>query len=529
MNSRSSVFLRVILVLGFFLSLTGGLTHPVSAITTCTWDGDVSTDWFTADNWSCDDIPLSTEYDVIIPNIVSINYPKLDSSGVGVNSIVINTGAQLFVDPNPNTAIGITTNSFVINEGAQLLVDASNQAVVRSASFTNKGTINIVDNIGSSLKIYGGVFNNQGTVNIGTYQSWLILLGSGTHSGDFIGNRLNFNQPASRQTNIFTSGSTIDVRQIWVLGDHDIDVDGSFDCSHDFTIRNDSHVTISTDGIIDVGNVSVEDTSTLNFRMTGGSFDPGETLEINSGESLVGEGTIQANLVNAGTVSPGTSPGTITVQGNYTQESGGTLAIELGGATPGTEHDQLVITGTATLDGTLDVTMVSGFTPVLDDSFTIMTYTAQTGRFNTTALPSLSAGLGWLVDYQDTALVLRVVETGTISGTVTYVGGEGYNPVTIGLFVDPGDPPVLTEELNSTTGEYPYNFTDLPIGTYYVGALMDLDSDHEPDPNEPFAWYDADENGAPDAVDIQSGDDVTGIDIVLGDPLTYVYLPLILR
>ena len=66
MKGRSKVYIRVFLILGFFLSLTGGLSHPVSAVTTCTWDGDVSTDWFTAGNWSCGEIPLTTDYDVII-------------------------------------------------------------------------------------------------------------------------------------------------------------------------------------------------------------------------------------------------------------------------------------------------------------------------------------------------------------------------------------------------------------------------------------------------------------------------------
>jgi hypothetical protein len=60
-------------------------------------------------------------------------------------------------------------------------------------------------------------------------------------------------------------------------------------------------------------------------------LNPGETLALEAGALLVGSGTLSSNLVNGGTVSPGASPGIITVDGNYTQESGGILEIELGG------------------------------------------------------------------------------------------------------------------------------------------------------------------------------------------------------
>jgi hypothetical protein len=62
-----------------------------------------------------------------------------------------------------------------------------------------------------------------------------------------------------------------------------------------------------------------------------GSLNPGETLALEAGALLVGSGTLSSNLVNGGTDSPGASPGIITVDGNYTQESGGILEIELGG------------------------------------------------------------------------------------------------------------------------------------------------------------------------------------------------------
>jgi len=62
--------------------------------------------------------------------------------------------------------------------------------------------------------------------------------------------------------------------------------------------------------------------------------------------TLGGTVTIAGNLTNLGTLAPGNSPGTITINGNYIEA--GTLDIEVEGLTPGTQHDQVIVTGTAT-------------------------------------------------------------------------------------------------------------------------------------------------------------------------------------
>jgi hypothetical protein len=75
--------------------------------------------------------------------------------------------------------------------------------------------------------------------------------------------------------------------------------------------------------------------------------------------------TITGSLTNNGTVSfGGTALHTLFVTGTYTQESGGTLDVRLanGSGAPGSiaPSDVLAIGGNATLDGTLDVSALSG-------------------------------------------------------------------------------------------------------------------------------------------------------------------------
>ena len=171
-------------------------------------------------------------------------------------------------------------------------------------------------------------------------------------------------------------------------------------------------------------NVAVGATLEFNNRLSlGGNTltkDGGGALRINNdlntgggaivvlGGTVGGSGTIGGDLVNsAGTVTPGNSPGILTVSGNYTQNSSSTLAIELGGTTLGSQHDQLDVSGTATLGGTLAVSLINSFTPSAGQSFDILDWTSVNGTFSSLSLPTLT-GLAWNTSQLYTTGVLSV-------------------------------------------------------------------------------------------------------------------------
>lgn len=85
-------------------------------------------------------------------------------------------------------------------------------------------------------------------------------------------------------------------------------------------------------------------------------------VDVLASGTLRGHGTVSGDVTSSGTVMPGGSIGMLTVNGNYTQLPGGTLAIELtpNASTPGVGYDQLAVSGVATLDGTLAVTVDPG-------------------------------------------------------------------------------------------------------------------------------------------------------------------------
>jgi len=149
---------------------------------------------------------------------------------------------------------------------------------------------------------------------------------------------------------------------------------------------------------------------TLNV-MNGGSVSVGTTLSIASTGKVTGNGTISGNVSNsAGTVSPGASPGVLTISGNYTQGAGGKLQIELGGTTAGTNYDRLAISTAASLNGMLEVSLVNDFVPMptaaADVSFDILDWTNVSGKFSTLQLPALAAPAGWNTSQLNTMGVL---------------------------------------------------------------------------------------------------------------------------
>lgn len=108
-------------------------------------------------------------------------------------------------------------------------------------------------------------------------------------------------------------------------------------------------------------------------------------VNVNSGGVLGGTGNITRNVTvnGGGIVSPGVSPGVLTINGNITFNAGSAFEVELNGLTAGTDYDQLFVNGNVTLTGAILGGSV-GFLPSLGDQFWILvkpTPGAITGTF----------------------------------------------------------------------------------------------------------------------------------------------------
>jgi hypothetical protein len=129
----------------------------------------------------------------------------------------------------------------------------------------------------------------------------------------------------------------------------------------------------------------------------------------NNGGTMSGDGTVYGDVSNAGDFAPG-DPVTFQINGDYSQSAAGSLTMEIDGTDPSVpDFDQLFVSDQATLDGTLDVTLGSSYTPAVGDSFEILTYGSLSGNFADSNLPPLASGEQWSESYGSNGLTLSVV------------------------------------------------------------------------------------------------------------------------
>lgn len=137
---------------------------------------------------------------------------------------------------------------------------------------------------------------------------------------------------------------------------------------------------------VDIVNRGTIDIPALELRLERGLSNEAEGVVTGSGTLDLTNGLV--TVTNAGAFAPGGTPGVLTYLGDFdmTAETA-VLDVEIGGATAGTEFDQLAVTGTATLDGTLRASF-SDFTPSVGDRFLALAATeGVTGAFDAVETP----------------------------------------------------------------------------------------------------------------------------------------------
>jgi hypothetical protein len=146
-------------------------------------------------------------------------------------------------------------------------------------------------------------------------------------------------------------------------------------------------------------------------RLSGGAITTSSQLFFNGGD-LSGAGTITGKVVNNGaTVLPGdTAAGVLIIAGDYTQGASGTLNVDIGGTAPGTQHDQLAVSGAVALGGKLAVNLVNGYSPSSSDVLKIVVAGTRTGTFSSVTAPGMLTA-----NYTPTEVRLAIGTTPSIS------------------------------------------------------------------------------------------------------------------
>ena len=349
---------------------------------------------------------------------VAVSSAALVTSAAGTTHTLVNNGSNFTTGVASNYAI--TAQDGTLSIDPRLINLAGSRAYDGSTSFgaVAFGTISGVN--GETLTVASGAGSvASATVSAGTQTllpGSLVLgngsgmasnytLAGGTHTGTILPDPGNFQWVAG-------SGGNWDLGTNWNQGIAPVagamvtipDI-GAPGLSENITYRSASGssnvkslmsfegLTVSG-GTLNLGATSADVSVVPEITLAGGALGGAGMLNLTAlnvlaGGVLKGTGTIVGNVFNtAGMVAPGASAGTLTINGNYVQGPSGLLAIEIGGLLPGSQYDQLIVTGNTTLAGGLDIQLVGGFVPVADNTFSILQGGGGiTGTFATASLP----------------------------------------------------------------------------------------------------------------------------------------------
>jgi hypothetical protein len=313
------------------------------------------------------------------------------------------TGVLTLASDADFTAPGNFTNAgaFTIDKGSTFTVNSSSK-LTNSGSLTVDaggtadvaGTLTNFNSTTNTLK--GGTYVVGGTLefagaNIVTNEASLTLTGT---SGKIVNSTTSANGLANFATN--ATGGTFSLKS-----------GSTFTTAGNFS--NAGTVSVNTGTSLTIGGTGVF-TQTAGKTTDNGTLTDSGGLSLTAG-SLFGTGTINGTVTSSGIVNPGsaTATGVLTDNGAYTQSSTGALDIAVGGSSTG-KFDVLNST-TASLNGTLNLSLSNGFVPTVGSTFKIMDFNSETGTFTTVNGLSINSSEEFSVSYQGTDVLLTVVST----------------------------------------------------------------------------------------------------------------------
>jgi hypothetical protein len=344
-------------------------------------------------------LQVSQGVEIANPNLITLtDGGSIDNRGTistPAGGLISGTGSGNVTNEGTGIITNTAGNAVIFNAGGNLtnlagaLVQSDTASgvfsIARQTTITNSGTISglsgisltdggsVTNNTGGVISGKGGLailsaggptkFSNAGTINgsvlLGNFANTVQLFSGGRING-------NLNLGNSAASNLILDGST----------------DQSFSQAITGTTSNAGSLTKQGSGnwTVDVAMSAPVSTNILAGVLTVNRSLTSPLVTVQAGGMLKGSGIILGNVVNVGTISPGNSPGTLTISGNFTQGASGTYNVEIFSPQ---NYSRLVVLGHASLDGTLHLTLASGFRFQPGQTFTVLTAQGISGTFRT--------------------------------------------------------------------------------------------------------------------------------------------------
>lgn len=156
--------------------------------------------------------------------------------------------------------------------------------------------------------------------------------------------------------------------------------------------QNSAAGTLSVEGKVDVEGDLQNDGRLESIMSEIESVIVPLSTTLSSNTPAFANGIRATTLINNGVLLPGGHhrPGVLPMDGDLLLNASGVVEIDLGGMQPYTEYDQVFVTGSVTLGGTLLIGDENGFVPEIGATFRVLEGATVTGQFDT--ILSRSAG-----------------------------------------------------------------------------------------------------------------------------------------
>jgi hypothetical protein len=269
------------------------------------------------------------------------------------------------------------------------------EVFTNSGSFILSGGMNVDEvflNLASGTVLQsGGEHNVNAATNLG---SWFVSGGVANLTNLFI----EFGGVFTNAGGALVSTGSIDVRNgVFVLNSGTVMVNQLLATNFASSVMafnggtlNSGGSTVNNGSIFQVGDGSGSATLHLN----GGTHSFANGLFINTNATLSGTGAITGVITNAGSIAPGDSAGVLSGSSSLTLLGNSLLVMQLAG-TNDWLYDQIVLAGALNFGGTLNVSLLDGFTVGAGNRFDLFDFSGSSGAFSLTNLPGLDPLMYW--------------------------------------------------------------------------------------------------------------------------------------
>jgi autotransporter-associated beta strand protein len=481
-------------LLGSIAALLIGSAAPVVAQSGTWLTVPFNNNWNSGFNWSGNNVPTVTA-SFGTSSITSIS---LISSSATVNNIVFNSGASAYTISSAQggsytltiNGAGITNNSGVMQNFVSPTDGSGNHGIIQFSNSATAGSNITITNNGATISSGSGaqtfftgnssagnatIINNGNSVatsaSYGGYTTFIdnstagnatLIANGGTNGGagggiffiqqttggtaSVILNGNGFLDISSAPATSISIGSLAGNGNVY-LGINNLAV-GSNNTSTTFSgvIQDGGGAPGAGGSLTKIGSGSLDltgaNTYTGNTIVSAGTlYVDGSivspTTTVNSGALLGGSGMIGGSLINNGGVITGRGTGTLTVKGNYTQSSSGTLTLGIGGLSS-SQHGLLAVGGAASLGGTLNLQASNGFKLAAGQEVTFLTAKTVAGEFSSVQNLSSFNGTGVTAEilYLPGAVELAAEKSTNIYNQINGQSGVTTNDLQTALLLD---------------------------------------------------------------------------------------------